>query len=442
MIQSINNVSKYEYDASLHAMLCFIGLLSLIVMGISELPIAGVISVFALLSVLNALRKLRKMPIVPLLCFVFMLYILSSGLMFGGIYSFKLNGLVAWIGNEGRVFLYFWPFLFVTLAVNFKENSFYVKIHKFIRLVTIAYFIDIVVRNITGYQSFSSHHAAGAIGACILIYNLFSFDIHRKRDNAFYLVISAVGILGSNSRTSLIAVFVSVILVYMFRRRFLEIALLLFVSFFLWILMLAVFPNESTRIQGLGENEVGDVSRNFVLGINDDRSLPIARAYQLSEYIKNSGDLNLGIRGYLWGNALAKGIRSPFVGIGFGRYNDNLKSYYEIPYILYATRDASMPSSSILTAHNTFIHNFVELGIIGLVILYLIYGKLFKDIRKFRPVSLEGEKWKYVGLASLLCLFFMGFTQHSIGAPIYGMSLMLFVGIAYSYVTHLGLESK
>ena len=75
---------------------------------------------------------------------------------------------------------------------------------------------------------------------------------------------------------------------------------------------------------------------------------------------------------------------------------------------------------------------FAELGFIGLAILFALLRAVWKKFTLSEQSGMSRGVWENTGKAAMLCVLYMSVTQHSFGAPIYGMTLMFLIGIAYS----------
>jgi hypothetical protein len=93
-----------------------------LVLGLSALPAALVIGACAAL----ALARVGSHPVLPLPAILAGSYVLLnavSGLAIGGFDSIRSASVMEWVANEGRVFLYYWPFLFVIVYMRHRSKS-------------------------------------------------------------------------------------------------------------------------------------------------------------------------------------------------------------------------------------------------------------------------------------------------------------------------------
>ena len=238
-------------------------------------------------------------------------------------------------------------------------------------------------------------------------------------------MLSLVAMLATNSRTSLLAVIFSVLIVYLSSSKIVQISKIIVLSLPLLFIMPLAFPTQFDRLADVANTETFvSLADNFMIAYSADSPIEVAKAFDLNGDIDISGNANLVIRGYLWGRSLGEGLRSPILGTGFGRVNDLGRTYEGVPYLFYPATNAAFDSPSNLTAHNGYLQVFAEMGFVGSFLLFMLYREMW---RKFKGPTM----WSHVGKASIVCLLLMSITQHAFGAPIYGLSLMLTVALAY-----------
>lgn len=356
------------------------------------------------------------------LAVAFIVYNAFSGVVFGGFAAIGETSLLDWIANEGRVFLYYWPALYVMQV--FKPSSAGITLRRFLQLLTVLAFCIMLVKTATGFSTFSTHHAAGAFIAGLVFYNLFRFDETRSVADLSYLLLAVIALLASNSRTSLLAVVITITLVYLSSARILRVLRTAVLLIPLAIAMPFLFPTEFSRLADAATTETLQSMRiNVVEAFSSRNPIEVSTAFNLTKSIDIDGNANLVIRSYLWGRTLGEGIRSPIFGEGFGRVNDMGRIYRGTPYLFYPATEAHYPNPSDLTAHNSYLQVFAELGLIGLTLILITYRLIW--------MGLKGDRlWSMVGRSSLICLLLMSTTQHAFGAPIYGLSLFLLAAVA------------
>lgn len=378
-------------------------------------------------------------PKVTFLALVFIIYALISAIMFGGILSVKTNGLVSWLGGEGRFFLYYWPFIFLTVMLRRDTNLVIRGLERSLVFLTIFGFLTVMVRH-AGVQLYSSHHAAGAVLASLTIFNYFRYRANKNWTGLFPLLLALIGLLGTGSRTSVLAAFIGMFIQQIILIRIGQILKIAIVIPFFVIGMSKAFPDQYDRLAKTftTANPFEVISVNFQRAWLAEPPLESGSAWSLEALADKQGQANLAIRGLLWARGVIEGTKSPIVGTGFGRYNDTGREFTRAIPLVNVVVNASYLNPSTHSSHNTFIMIFAELGLIGVVI---ISGVFFIIVRKSIQILLRNDikndvqVWAGTCLGCVVTLCLTGLTQHSLGAPIYGLSLMQLIAIGYAVVS-------
>lgn len=397
-----------------------------LVLGLSALPAALVIGACAAL----ALARVGSHPVLPLPAILAGSYVLlnaASGLAIGGFDSIRSASVMEWVANEGRVFLYYWPFLFVIVHMRHRSKSMAQLLKGRLRLVTWFALAATLASSVLGESTFGSHHAAGVFSVTLAIYHFHSWLDSRLKADLLYLLMSLGSLLATNSRTSLAAGFASIALFFLLTRRMGGLVRIAALTAVVALVMPVLFSEQASRIGDAANGETFDaLVRNYRSTVASG-GIEMTRAWDASAYVGDEGNTNVAIRGYLWGRAVHEGLASPVIGSGFGRYNDVDRGFEGIEGVFYPAMNAGTASASNLTAHNSFLHVFAELGLLGLANLTALLVSLWRPLRR----NCGDDLWAHVGLTSLICLVLMSITQHAFGAPIFGLSLFCMVAIGY-----------
>ena len=393
-------------------------------------------------SIVLSLAAILANPIVSRVTFLailFLFYALISAIMFGGILSIKTNGLVAWLGGEGRFFLYYWPFIFLTVMLRKDPNLVLRGIERCLLVLTVFGFLTVMVRH-AGIQLYSSHHAAGAVLASLVIFNYFRYRTKKNWEGLFLLLLALIGLLGTGSRTSVLA---AVMGMFIQQIILIRVGQLIKVAIFIPILAIGMskaFPNQYDRLASTftTANPLEVISVNFERAWLAEPPLESGSAWSLEAFADKQGQANLAIRGLLWARGVVEGTKSPIIGTGFGRYNDTGREFTRAIPLVNVVVSASYLNPSTHSSHNTFIMIFAELGFIGLAIIGGIFLTIIPKSMQVllqKEASNEGKLWAGTCLGCVVTLFLAGLTQHSLGAPIYGLSLMQLIAIGYVVVS-------
>lgn len=394
----------------------------------------------AIVMVLAFILLRGRMTRPTLLVLLFLGYNFASALIFGGINALYSDGLLTWIGNEGRIFLYFWPFLFALECVPKNTLPFASALKFVMRLLSVILVGLVFGQTYFQIEIFSSNHAAGTVSVALLIYHYFHFSQARRSVDFVFMSISFISLLGTNSRTALIAFFLAIFLISLSDKSLKSGLRAVAFGIVALFVMSAVFQTQFERLTRAATGDTfSAMVENFALAAQGQGDFEVQRAFDVSARINIEGDGNLAIRGILWGRAFREGVMSPVLGIGFGRYNDVGRVFSGVPYLFYPVSSASFESGTEFTAHNSLLHLFVELGVMGLGLFGWILVTLWRRMAvQDASHTADQDIWRKIGRACLFSLLFMSITQHSFGAPIYGLTLMLLVGIAYRMVPNKG----
>ena len=397
---------------------------------IATLPLA-----FALGSALVFWRSAGGIDRLSLRIFGFLLYVAVSGLLMGGFGSIRTDGAMAWLAGEGRLFVFFVPFIATAAMLRGRITSRPVTTIKafraVIRLVALLTATFLAVERTTGVELFSSHHAVGAISAAVTVFLYLDHVFDKTRTGLYFAILGLITLAASNSRTSLLAVAGALLVFHILRgdtKRVVKLALLSGIPIGA---LLLVFSGVAERVdRAIDPDTITSMFDNFVESATSPYQLDGGGAVG---DIELAGDRNLAIRGHIWGRAVKEAAMSPLIGIGFGRFNDFGRQFLDVGIGEVAVF-ARYASPSVASAHNTFLHHSAELGLLGVILLVSIFLPIARRCwaASFsRSNSRLVQFWGAVGIVSLISLLFTGITQHAIGAPIYGLTYGVLLVSAY-----------
>lgn len=407
--------------------------LAVILSGVSVVPTAALVALSISLVALYIIVGLR-ISVAASLILVFLLYCFGSALVFSGIDSISSVGFPQWVANEGRVFVAYWPALLVLVYGSFVREDSDRLVIGFLKLVTLLYFITATVSKLPLGLGGYSHHAGGAVGAALFIIWYFLYQSDRGVTYIFMLVLSAIGLVASDSRTGILGVVIVIVLMSMSLKKIKQLVLGSIVFVGMLFVMSAWFPNVYDRLAGALTvttfNAVGDQFDRLLDGYTFEET---RNAWGVVSYLPDQGEVNLVVRAYLWARGISEGMASPIHGVGFGRFNDTGREFDGVRGVSYAVYYAESASGSVFTAHNTIIQIFAELGSIGVVLLAAIVLKFYRAYCCCTDAS--DLKWARIGKAMCLALFVMGLFQHSFGAPIFVFTMFTMAAWCYCRVT-------
>lgn len=413
--------------------------------GVSAIP-----SIFVSLmtfSLVTAKLLCSKGNITKVAAYVFLFYSVNMLSMLGtwGAEAI-LSSPVSWIRGEGRIFIYYWPALSIIFILQDATPNDLNKVRQnltpAIRSVTLLYAFIMALSHLAWISPFSSHHSAGAIGSTVVLFHAARGVIYRKPADFIFFSTALFATLGSNSRTALISLLISALAFAVIGRKTKLVFSVLCVMVSAVIVMQSAFKSEFYRLHSdLSLETLPGTMNSFAHGLQEieefspqDRRTVSRKAIEQTNI---KGDANMLIRGYHWGDAVEAFIKSPLIGIGFGRYNDSQKDYIGIENIIWVSHRAGQVDISEQTAHNFYLNTLAETGLIGLMAFLGIIIHLAKPIANHRENQADALFSRTIGLITLIYLILSGLTNHSFGAPAYGFTLLPFVAFAYSYMTAL-----
>lgn len=267
----------------------------------------------------------------------------------------------------------------------------------------------------------SSHHVTafvfGAVGACAI-----GAKFLKNWQSVFVLSVCLLVGLLTTSRTLLLALVATPIL-YIFwssstigllpRARRLGIGLL--GSSLLIVLMSATLFTPCSRCPTTSVLSLPTVD-SFSIPDSDAADIPLHS--ELSGPSLGGREANVLLRVRAWERAVGDGIRSPAIGVGAFRFNDEGRNFYRaIPGISLVT-SATDKVHSDFGAHNFYLQVFSELGLVGLAAGVAVLGSLTRVIRQ-SELS-EPAKAFLVAL-----IWFSGLVSNSVLAPAISVALLV-----------------
>jgi len=132
----------------------------------------------------------------------------------------------------------------------------------------------------------------------------------------------------------------------------------------------------------------------------------------------------------LWGEAFDDIAASPFIGIGFSRFNDRMVDFHGIKGLYWVGVGGEIINDDS-NAHNSYLHFLAEGGIVGLLLTLRIWWLAWAELSFFQSRLIRS---KLRGLhkaakACLVALLMLSFTEHMLGKGSVVMVLMSLVGM-------------
>lgn len=148
------------------------------------------------------------------------------------------------------------------------------------------------------------------------------------------------------------------------------------------------------------------------------------------------GDSNIMTRIILWTYAVGRFLDSPWLGMGWGRYNDRDITCFAVPYLgaFAAEGEAVLAPAS---AHNSYLHFASEIGLVGLLLFLPVLGMIYwRAKRAARVFSVVPEVRAYFVACQGLVIYVMAcaLTGHALVAPSVMVPTTTLLGVGMAYV--------
>ena len=367
-----------------------------------------------------------------------LLFWLLSGFTTGAL-SFRMLAEPAYYSNEGRVFLTY--FAFLTLAACTATAG---TLRDAVRLIAVLAALGLLLfavwavarpellsvgraRNFGGLLT--SHTGSGTFFSVLAVFLM----VYGARVGSRVLVMLGVAgllpVLGSGSREALVAL-VAVLIWYLRRgltRRTALPVLALVVSLVAVAPVLAPHTWERTTRLFTADTVQSVVAQVERMG---------ARHWEPGQEKDLEGEeFNVLSRVLYWGYALQRLADSPFLGAGFGRFNDQYVHFAGLPGVYYFGVSAQN-SAATLHAHNTYLHMLAETGIFGLLLLLAVWRGLWRrNARAMQSFAhLPAVLAYYEALQALLVfLLVAAFFGHALCAPIDAIPTLALLGAGAAF---------
>lgn len=420
------------------------------VLAIPQLVLASLGACIAVFSFCCLRRPVHRIGMLLLLNFGWWIV---SGTLSGGLVADSLVQPEFWRG-EGRCFLFYLPLLaFAVLSVRESELRYIVKMLCVLTLVGAAlcglwliglghwfqlrhgeegpttYFI--------GLQT--SHTGAGAFWGVMAAF-LGAFSLHSKQWIIRGLAVVAVALtLATGGRAATLGLVAVAAWLAIQTARSHRNALNWIAPAGLVILaaawcLLTLLPQVADRMAEVFEPR----THRALVAALDEPTLEDANGTFYSG--ANLPNHNLVIRIFLWKYATHLFRQSPWLGIGFGRFNDTQLEFSGVPHVFqFAHRgeislgagirwEEGQRMSATGNAHNSYLHVLAETGAVGLVLLLALWWSMYAECR---VSSSQGQFAVAYGLgcrAAMICLAVAALFGHALAAPSGGILITTLVG--------------
>lgn len=132
----------------------------------------------------------------------------------------------------------------------------------------------------------------------------------------------------------------------------------------------------------------------------------------------------------IWGEALDDFAASPIIGMGYGRFNDDVTGWKGIKGLLWVGVRGEIQNNDS-HAHDSYLHFLAEGGIIGLWLTMRIWWYAWAELSfyeaKMAKTKLRG--FHKAAKACILCILMLSVTEHMLGKGSVVMVVMSLIGM-------------
>ncbi len=247
---------------------------------------------------------------------------------------------------------------------------------------------------------FIAHNAAGGFLAMLLGFSLALFLKKKTPINLLIFVIHLYGLWLTNSRGSLIAIPLAIIITFLDGKK-------------IWHKLIV-----STLIISQMALAYWVYKKHYTEGINKENAPAILshRAHTLNDRLFN-----------LWPRAIYLFKKSPVFGTGFGSFNDVPYEFSGIEnFVMIMTPEGYEDNSA--HAHHTFFHVLGETGLIGLLLLLFFLGEVRKYI-----LSIENKWIRNAFFLTFWIAILSSLTEHRLFTPSQMLPFTILLGLSISH---------
>ncbi|TWT52129.1 O-antigen ligase family protein [Allorhodopirellula solitaria] len=372
-----------------------------------------------------------------------LMYTALSGLMTGGVLPSDF-ATVEFYAGEGRLFLYYLPFLaLASLSVPRAHLRTLERFGQMIILVTLPLALLAMVTAQDALPTFltRSHHGPGGVYGVLCLFFLVQTAATRRWMPGVWAILALLPVVAASSRTAIVAIAASFVFVVIYQKNFWLATRLAVVGMILAAIASFVSPTNAERMVSVLRPETYEAVREHYQTARWQPGNELSEDMALS-----SADAEWNVLGRvsMSKHAFLQFLDSPLIGSGFGRFNDlDARTGYRGLYYI-----NTQPYRTIhhLTAHNSYLQLLAELGVIG-TSLYLgfwcaAFIRLERAKRMRGPQGRE-HRWFYLACQSIIVfLFASGFVSHSLAAPAFGLPAAATVGYAIAMTNDRSSEVR
>jgi O-antigen ligase len=381
-------------------------------------------SLFAVLLLpLILIQKRLVLPKFLFFLWIFTLYSLCSAIL----YDWKSLFRFMFYRYDGNFFISYLPLLiFSFLSVNFNLEK-TLKIFLFASCVVngIIYLYLFAITNgdilfslrVGGGAGtifnplFRANNAGGGFYSILFSLSLALYLSTKKRIFFFTGIFFLLFLWGTASRGSLLGAIVGIVCCFLYIKGWRYLLYMIF-GVVIFTQMIILYHSYPYYVEYASRDTLPQLKNDFGIETNKSQNVYIRACYY-------------------WPRALFLFSESPFLGTGFGSFNDDpvkIALTKNTRGFINETKDKRLDDSH---AHHSFLHFLAEEGIVGLSIFLLFWIHLFRYIvSKQRKYS---ESVRIFLIMAFFNLTFMSFTEHRLTTPSNAFPFILPLVLALMY---------
>ena len=373
------------------------------------------------------LFKSSKVDSIVIILITNIIYWLISGWTSGGMVFENIFSPEFYNDGEGRIFLYYIPLLTLLLTpVSFWRR--FQLTRKVSFLLALALFITIhamvTYSGSSDFSGFLTHHSGAGtfIGALFSYLFFYGINVKSKRMVGLALLL-LIPLVFSHSREAWIGCLLVFVWWYVVKKTFSLKKMFIYALFVPISMFLFSFtPAYESKVKPLMSSSVLSIVPKL---IQSDDWVPDDGM----KYFKEGNNMLMRIRYFVYASKLF--ASSPFVGVGFARFNDTQAVSLSIPFFAIITKGNRV--SNVQHAHNSYLQFLAETGLLGLgLILWLwlaMYKRLEKYKRTFRYDTVLSSNF-VAAQAVIVFVFGSALTGHAMAAPSLGFIALVLIGLS------------
>lgn len=361
-------------------------------------------------------------------------YWLASGLLIGGV---VLADLISpeFYSNDGRGFLYYLPLLFFSVYyarrddLNLALRTVIAMAAASVLLFGIWLAVRPAVLSVGKADNFgallTSHTGAGTFFGVLATF-LLIFGLERQRRSLQLLGLAVVlPLFASASRQALLSLLVALCW-FVVRRANRRARVALAAAMALALLAFPIVsPHAFQRTVDVFSPRTAELARESLQHL----SWEPAPGQEVAGV-----ESNILSRFILWTYAARRFGESPIVGIGFGRYNDFSLSFAGRSGLAYVAVGGDR-QTNVSSAHNTYLHQGAETGLVGLVLLGALWIAMYRRLAPVRGLPARHPILAGYTAAQGLIVFTLTSAMfgNALMAPSIGIPVLTLCGVLLSY---------